>query len=332
MKKSIFGFLSIAFLVLGFALMAGCGGKKDAAGAGAESAADAASETSAAAAEKTAKAGEQKPLAKPAELEEAVNALIEEVKKENPDLAKAEAPIQMTYFFIRALQTNNQKAVLGMLTQDAYQELAQREGVPCPEFIQNSEVALGNVQYLSDEKDETKVVGARVGTIWRVKAAEGTSEENIAWVFRFEDDAWLVAGMISVLDPKYPPILINFEDLKETEQQFQELEKEIARMEAEAAKKPEGAGEGAVSDEGTADSEIAEGAEDAAEDGPKAEDGVNEADGMAANGVAADAGTETAAPGLNETEKKESSNESNPENSSASLPDELPAALPTELP
>lgn len=170
---------------------------------------------------------------KPKELDDAVEALVQKTLKENPELAKLEAPIQMTYFFIRALQTNNAQAIRGMLTTDAYREMENLKGMPCPSFIQNSEVELGNVQYLTEEDDESKVVGARVGTTWLVKSQEGETREDIAWVFRFEDDAWLVAGMISILDPKYPPILINFEDLKETEANFASIEKEVERINME---------------------------------------------------------------------------------------------------
>ncbi len=191
---------------------------------------------------------------KPTELEKAVNEHIQKILKENPDLEKAEAPIQMTYFFIRALQMDNTSAVMGMLTQDAYREMSARQGekFPCPEFLKNSDVALGNVQYLTDDASdgdaenaensalEENIVGARVGTIWKIKTEEGIVEENIAWVFRFEEDAWLVAGMISIVDPNYPPILFNFENLAETEAEFAARAKEIEKMEAEASKKSEG--------------------------------------------------------------------------------------------
>lgn len=186
------------------------------------------------AAETSAAAQAEPEFKKTAELDAAVEEHIQAVRKQNPELEKAEAPIQMTYFFIRALQMNNEAAVNGMLTQDAYNERMKRpQSFSRPDFIKNSEVLLGSVQYLSDEKDESKIVGARVGTIWRVKNGEDVTEENIAWVFRFEDEAWLVAGMIAVLDPKYPPVLINFEDLEDTERQFQELEKEIQRINSE---------------------------------------------------------------------------------------------------
>lgn len=196
------------------------------------------------------------PSAKPAELDKAVNEHIQKVLKENPELEKAEAPIQMTYFFIRALQMDNTPAVMGMLTQDAYREMSARQGekFPCPDFLKNSDVALGNVQYLTDDMSEENgeragntettasegnIVGARVGTIWKIKTEAGIVEENIAWVFRFEDDAWLVAGMISIVDPNYPPILFNFENLAETEAEFAARAEEVEKINAEATKKAE---------------------------------------------------------------------------------------------
>ena len=225
--KSSFSRLSVVLpLVLTLGLFVGCGPK--------EKKTDE-TESPAPSAQSTENSNQQDEavVVKPAEFEKAAEDLAAKLRKESPELEQADAPIQMTYYFIRALQLNDQKAMLGMLTQDAYREMSSRTAVPCPEFIQNSDVQLGNVQYLSDEEDESKIVGARVGTTWNVQTEEGAIQENIAWVFRFEDDAWLVAGMVSVLDPQYPPILINFEDLKETEQQLAELDKEIEKINAE---------------------------------------------------------------------------------------------------
>lgn len=228
MKTQRYSFvISLLFLAC-LAALAGCG-KNEAGKPNAEAEKQEVSDASA-----SSQTPESDVYRKPAELEEAVKEHIAAILKQKPELEKAEQPIQMTYFFIRALQTNNENAVNGMLTQDAYNErMKSPQSFACPDFIRDSEVLLGSVQYLSDEKDESKIVGARVGTVWRVKSEEGVTEENIAWVFRFEDDAWLVAGMIAVLDPKYPPILINFEDLEDTQRQFVEHEKEIQRINAE---------------------------------------------------------------------------------------------------
>ena len=255
--KSSFSRLSvILLLVLTFGLFVGCGPKKN-------QSEESESPASAAQSTENANPNENTAVVKPAEYEKAAEELAAKLRKESPELEQADAPIQMTYYFIRALQLNDQKAILGMLTQDAYREMSLRTSVPCPEFIQNSDVQLGNVQYLSDEEDESKIVGARVGTTWNVKTEEGAIQENIAWVFRFEDDAWLVAGMVSVLDPKYPPILINFEDLKETEQQLAELEKEIEKINEDAAAEQKKEAESGNSAEETAAPAAEDGEENA---------------------------------------------------------------------
>lgn len=236
--KSSFLRLSVALsLVLTLCLFAGCGSKEKKEEKTESPAAEAPAAPSAPGTENSTQGGEAR-VTKPADCEKAAEDLAAELRKENPELENVEAPIQMTYYFIRALQLNNQKALLGMLTEDAYREMSLHTTVPCPEFIQNSDVQLGKVQYLSDENDESKIVGARVGTTWTVQTDEGAIQENIAWVFRFEDDAWLVAGMVSVLDPQYPPILINFEDLKETEQQLAQLDKEIEKINSGVAADP----------------------------------------------------------------------------------------------
>ncbi|MBQ2821340.1 MAG: hypothetical protein IJF17_07125 [Thermoguttaceae bacterium] len=251
-------------------------------------------------------------VVKPKELDKAVEELIQQALKENSELEKLEVPLQMTYFFIRALQTNNEPAIHGMLTQDAYREMKDREGMPCPDFIRNSEVDLGNVQYLSDESDESKIVGARVGTTWHVKTKEGEILEDIAWVFRFEDDAWLAAGMIAILDPKYPPVLVDFEDLEATEKQYAELEKEIERINAENSQQKADVPENEPSGEVEVKEETSVEVKESAEKEEKIEE----------NGADAELPKEISEE-IGESEGNE--NETNEEN-------ELPAELPSELP
>ena len=149
---------------------------------------------------------------------------------ELPELKEVDEPIRMTYYFIRALQMQKEKVVLAMLTEKALTERLKRAIPLGPDFLQNADVDLGNVQYLKDEETQQDV-GAHVGTTWMIPNPETkeTYEENIAWVFRKEDNTWRVAGMIAVLDPKYPPILVNFEDVEETLRKYQSIEEEIAK-------------------------------------------------------------------------------------------------------
>ena len=282
-KKSIFCLSSFLFL-LAFTLflISGCSKSEDSETADGTAAETAGKETVSAAVGETSSAPVEKTAGpvKPAELDKAVEAHIQKIQAENQEIANAEAPQQMTYFFIRALQMENEEAVLGMLTQDAYREMKRlqgetgQKGIPCPDFIKTSEVMLGNVQYLSDENDEEKIVGAHVGTIWKVPSENGFLEENIAWVFRFEEETWLIAGMLSIVDPKYPPILINFENMEDTEEQAKLWQEEVERIDAgivsqeDAAEAP--AAENAPAEENAAENaETAEGTETA--NGPKAE-------------------------------------------------------------
>lgn len=155
---------------------------------------------------------------------------------ELPELKEVDEPIRMTYYFIRALQMKNEKAVLAMLTDKALSERLKRAIPLGPDFLQNADVDLGSVQYLKDEETKQEV-GAHVGTTWMIPDPETNQpyEENIAWVFRKEDNTWRVAGMIAVLDPKYPPLLVNFEDVEETLRKYQSIEEEIQqRIENEA--------------------------------------------------------------------------------------------------
>lgn len=220
-------------------LICGCGKKEEPAGPAPES-----KETPALKKEatETAKPEEVAQLeavnvlyAKPEALDEAVTKFIANLG-EIPELKDVDKPVQMTYYFVKALQTGDENAVFGMLTAEAYSERVRTKVPLTPGFPENVDIMMGNVQYLQDENQQ--VVGAQVGTTWTETdpADEGQTVENrIVWVLRNEGapgaEKWRVAGMICIVDPQLDPILVNFEDMEETLKKYKEIEEQLLELE-----------------------------------------------------------------------------------------------------
>lgn len=155
------------------------------------------------------------------------------------EVKNAEEPLKVLYYFTQAMAKDQQSVVLALLSEKALKERLTRGKSfgPTAESMKNTDVILGSVQYLNDDKGTP--VGAHVGTTWRPKGSSDEGEQ-IAWVLRREANTWRVAGMISVVEPNYPPLVVNFENLDETAKQYAKLEyliREHQKSEAEKAAK-----------------------------------------------------------------------------------------------
>ncbi|MDO4550943.1 MAG: hypothetical protein Q4C96_06790 [Planctomycetia bacterium] len=171
-----------------------------------------------------------------AQLEEALQNFAKTFEHD-PEIAKMEEPIKITYYFIRALQQKDNKTLLALLSTAARAEWRKKQTSFGPSACENMEVEFGNIQYLNDP--ETKeVIGARIGTIWKIHdensdSPSDTYEDMIVCVLRKEESQqWKMAGMIAVVSEDFPPIILNFEDLQEMEYMNENIDKEIqSRME-----------------------------------------------------------------------------------------------------
>ena len=145
----------------------------------------------------------------------------------------------MTYYFVKALQANDEQAVFGMLTGEAYSERVRTKIPLTPSFPENVDILMGNVQYLQDE--ENQLVGAQVGTTWTETDPTDESqtiENHLVWVLRPEGKEtvhWRVAGMICIVDPQLDPIQVNFEDMEESMKRYAEIEKQLEELEQSSA-------------------------------------------------------------------------------------------------
>ena len=169
-------------------------------------------------------------------LDKALTEFIASLGELPAEVKNAEEPLKILYYFTQAMAKDQQSVVLALLSEKALKERLSRGKSfwPTAESMKNTDVILGNVQYLNDDKGTP--VGAHVGTTWRPKGSSDEGEQ-IAWVLRREANTWRVAGMISVVVPGYPPLVVNFENLDETAKHYATLEHLIQEHQKTEAQK-----------------------------------------------------------------------------------------------
>ena len=139
------------------------------------------------------------------------------------EVKNAEEPLKILYYFTQAMAKDQQSVVLALLSEKALKERLShgKSFGPTAKSMKNTDVILGSVQYLNDDKGTP--VGAHVRTTWRPKGASDEKGEQIAWVLRREANTWRVAGMISVVAAAFTQKVVNFENLDETAKQYAAL-------------------------------------------------------------------------------------------------------------
>lgn len=163
----------------------------------------------------------------PLELKESLDEFIQAVGNV-PEFDKMDEPQKLIFYFVRAIQTQDEQAIIAMLTSSARLQRAKMNFQLGGKHPQDAEVELKLADYLKD--DEGNIVGARVGTTWVTVDADGMEyEDNIVWVLRKEPEGWRVAGMVGIIDPKYPPITVDFEDLEESLKMAEKLQIEYEK-------------------------------------------------------------------------------------------------------
>jgi hypothetical protein len=92
-----------------------------------------------------------------------------------------------------------------------------------PRGSDTAKFEVGKAKYLDPD-------GARVPCKWTDIDKEGNSRtDEITWMLRKEPEGWRVAGMAAVIFEGEDPLLLDFENPKETLQKLERLREEIAR-------------------------------------------------------------------------------------------------------
>jgi hypothetical protein len=154
--------------------------------------------------------------------------------------AKASTPETAIGQFLEAVRTGNDKVAEGMFTDVARERIKELDIQVAPRGSDTAKFEVGKAEYLAED-------GARVPCKWTDIDKEGSSRtDEITWMLRKEPQGWRVAGMAAVIFEGEDPLLLDFENPKETLQKLDKLREEVARRaspQANQARQPENSGD-----------------------------------------------------------------------------------------
>jgi hypothetical protein len=155
--------------------------------------------------------------------------------------AKTSTPETAVGQFLEAVRTGNDRVAEGMFTDVARDRIKELNIQVAPRGSDTAKFEVGKAEFLADD-------GARVPCKWTDSDKEGNSRtDEITWMLRKEPQGWRVAGMAAVIFEGENPLLLDFENPKETLQKLDKLREEVARrttpQQGNQARQPENSGD-----------------------------------------------------------------------------------------
>jgi hypothetical protein len=148
-------------------------------------------------------------------------------------------PAGATAVFLDALRRGNDQTILQMYTERARQQAGEVNQHFAPRGSDTARFEIGQVEAVGEN-------GARTACTWTDLDQDGRRHTlEFVWMLRREAPGWRVAGMAATPFPGEPPVLLDFENLRETMRKVDLLEEEIRRRQeatvrqAQQAKKSE---------------------------------------------------------------------------------------------
>lgn len=133
--------------------------------------------------------------------------------------------------FLEAVRTGDDKKTEAMFTRLAREKIKEMEDIQvAPPGSDTASFEVGTAEYLAED-------GARVKSKWTDLDREGKPRtDEITWMLRKESEGWRIAGMAATVFEGEDPLLLDFENPKETLRKLELLREEIRqRTEAQAA-------------------------------------------------------------------------------------------------
>ena len=123
--------------------------------------------------------------------------------------------------FLDALRDGNDRVAEALLTDFARQAVTEHGMTVRPPGSPSSTYQIGNVFRVQG--------GAHVESIWteHTPASEAVVYE-IRWMLRKQVNGWRVVGMSTAANPNGPPIFLNFEDVPDLLDKWQQVDEELA--------------------------------------------------------------------------------------------------------
>ncbi len=135
------------------------------------------------------------------------------------------SPEGAVYQFLTAIRAGDDRKTEAMFTNLARAKITELQYNVTPPGSDTARFDVGKVEYLADD-------GARVEATWSDLDVDGNRQtENMLWTVRREPEGWRIAGMAANVFPGEPPVLLDFENLREALRKLQMLKEEIAKRE-----------------------------------------------------------------------------------------------------
>jgi len=146
--------------------------------------------------------------------------------------AKADTPEAAVRKFLEAVKSGNDRAAESMFTDLARDRIKDLGIQVAPRGSDTAKYEVSKAEFLADD-------GARVPCKWTDFDKQGSSHtDEMTWMLRKEPEGWRVAGMAAVIFEGEDPLLLDFENPKETLQKLERLREEIARRAVSQTQQP----------------------------------------------------------------------------------------------
>jgi len=142
-------------------------------------------------------------------------------------VADTSKPDAVVAAFLDALRDGNDEMAEALLTTIARRETKEHELAVQPPGSPSARYEIGEVKHVQG--------GVHVNSIWSEYDSSGEQfVYEIVWVLRHESIGWRVAGMATAVNPAKPPIYLNFEDVPDLLQKWQQADAELAAQAEQA--------------------------------------------------------------------------------------------------
>ena len=138
--------------------------------------------------------------------------------------------------FLEAVRTGNDRVAEAMFTDLARERIKELDIQVAPRGSDTAKFEVSKAELLGDD-------GARVPCEWTDTDSDGKVRvDKMTWMLRKQPEGWRVAGMAAVVLEGEDPLLLDFEEPKETLQKLERLREEVARRSSTQAEGPPQAG------------------------------------------------------------------------------------------
>ena len=146
--------------------------------------------------------------------------------KPSADALKSDTPEAAATTFLEALRTGNDRVAERMFTKLARERIKEIGIQVAPRGSDTAKFTIGKAEMLTED-------GARVPCKWTDVDKNGHPHaDDMTWMFSKQPEGWRVAGMAAVVFDGEDPILLDFENPKETMEKLKRLSEEVKKRTA----------------------------------------------------------------------------------------------------